>query len=66
MFNRQILVWASYDIASSTYVVVPVVLFPIYFRSVVVPGTAGDLYLGLTIASALIVAGMSAPDSGPS
>jgi UMF1 family MFS transporter len=64
VFNRQILVWASYDIASSTYVAVPVVLFPIYFRSVVIPGTAGDLYLGLTIASALIIAGLSAPFLG--
>ncbi len=60
--NRRTLAWASYDVASSTYLgVVPVVLFPVYFRTVVVPGPAGDLAWGLTVACALAIAGLSAP-----
>lgn len=61
MLNRKTLAWSFYDVAASTYVFVPVILFPIYFRSVVAPGSDGDLYLGLTVASALIVAAFSGP-----
>jgi UMF1 family MFS transporter len=63
--NRHTLAWASYDVAGSTYFgIVPVVLFPVFFRSVVVPGQNGDLYWGFTIAAALLIAGISAPFIG--
>lgn len=63
--SRRTLAWASYDVASSTYLgVVPIVLFPIYFRTVLAPGEAGAFYWGLTVAVALVVAGLSAPFLG--
>ena len=63
--NRTVLIWASYDVAGSTYIgVVPVVLFPIFFHSVVATGPGSDLYWGLAIAAALAITGFVAPIVG--
>jgi UMF1 family MFS transporter len=63
--NRRTVIWASYDVAGSTYFgVVPIVLFPIFFQTVVVPGPKADLYWGLVISSALYIAAFAAPFLG--
>ena len=64
--NGRVLVWALYDVASSTYVVLmPAILFPVYFRShLVAGGTMADTWWGLTAAAALLLAGLTAPSIG--
>lgn len=59
----QVRAWALYDVASSSWVaVIPTLLYALYFRSVVA-GDSGraDAYWGLTVAAALVVAGIVAP-----
>jgi UMF1 family MFS transporter len=55
--------WATYDLASSTWaVLVPTVLYALYFRNVVAEGAArAEAWWGLTAGAALIVAGIVAP-----
>jgi len=58
--------WALYDVANSTYLaIVPAVLFPVYFTSVVAAGRsdAAQLWGGLA-AAALLVSGLLAPLAG--
>ncbi|WP_139167758.1 MFS transporter [Bauldia litoralis] len=60
--NRRTMTWASYDFAASTYFgVIPVLIFPIFFATVVAPGPSGDLYWGLSVAGAYVVSGLAAP-----
>ncbi|MBL8583472.1 MAG: MFS transporter [Rhizobiaceae bacterium] len=59
------LAWTSYDVASSTYIgVVPTVLFPIFYLTVVNTGAAGLLSWGVGVSVALLVAGLAAPFIG--
>lgn len=63
--DRRVLAWASYDIASSTYVaVVPTVLFPIFYLTVVETGEARLLAWGAGVSVALLLAGLVAPFLG--
>ncbi len=60
--NRRVLIWASYDIASSTYFgVVPPLLFPVFYLTVVETGEAQLLSWGAGVSAALLIAGLLAP-----
>lgn len=63
--NRRTLIWALYDVAGSAYFgVVPVVLFPVLFTTVIAPGPNASLYWGLTVSAALLTAGLLSPFVG--
>lgn len=63
--DGRVLAWASYDIASSTYIaVVPTVLFPIFYLTVVETGEARLLAWGAGVSVALLLAGLVAPFLG--
>jgi UMF1 family MFS transporter len=62
----RLLLWALYDAASSTYIVlVPAILFPVYFQRHVTAGDhLADVWWGLTAAAGLLLAGLLAPIVG--
>lgn len=63
--NRRVLSWAAYDVGSSAYFsVVPPVLFPVFFLSVVSAGERQFLYLGLAVSISFVIAGCLAPFAG--
>jgi UMF1 family MFS transporter len=63
--NRRVLAWASYDIASSAYFgVVPPLLFPIFYLTVIETGEAQLLSWGAAVSAALLIAGLFAPSLG--
>jgi UMF1 family MFS transporter len=64
--SPQVRAWATYDLASSTWVaVIPTLLYAVYFRSVVAEGgPRAETWWGVTVAVALVVAGLVAPALG--
>lgn len=62
-FQRSILGWILYDVASSGYILmIPGVAYAVYFRQVVCGGAAGcDALWGSLVALSLVVAGLLAP-----
>jgi MFS transporter, UMF1 family len=60
--NRRVLTWSSYDVASSAYFgVVPPLLFPTFFLTVVESGEAQLLSWGAGVSAALLITGLLAP-----
>lgn len=64
--SRRVLVWALYDVASSTWIaLVPTVLFALYYRNVIMAGAPmADLYWGITATCGLLIPGIIAPMVG--
>lgn len=60
--DRRVTAWAMYDVASSSYVAVVPLLFPLLYANVVLGGAAGaDARFALLGALALVVAGVLTP-----
>lgn len=63
--RRPVRAWMLYDIASSSYAVVPSVLFALHFTADIAAGRPNAAALwGLTSSTALLVAGLAAPFIG--
>ncbi len=62
-FNKSILGWILYDVASSSYaLLIPGVVFAVYYRQIVCGGAPGcDGQWALLVALALVVAGALSP-----
>jgi UMF1 family MFS transporter len=61
--DRTVVTWALYDVATSAWIAaVPTLLYAIHFRTVIVDDPArADAAWGLTVAAALVIAGVAAP-----
>jgi UMF1 family MFS transporter len=64
--SSRVLSWALYDVGSSAYlIIVPIILFPIYFRSFLAGNhPLADAWWGLVGGGAFVIAGLTAPFAG--
>lgn len=64
-FNKHQWAWISYDFANSAFhLLIPTVLFPLFYKSVINPGENSDLHWSLTVAIPVLLAGVVAPFLG--
>lgn len=67
MMNRKVIVsWCLYDFANSFYVVLPAVVWQIYFQNVIVGNTQGqgDLWWGRIISASMLTVAITSPMMG--
>jgi MFS transporter, UMF1 family len=64
-FNKHQWAWISYDFANSAFhLLIPTVLFPLFYKSVINSGEKSDLYWSLTVAIPILIAGIISPFLG--
>jgi len=64
-FNRRVLGWALFDVASSTYIALVPTFFGLYFAAVIARGEpSASAWWGVIAASSLVLAGILAPVAG--
>lgn len=64
-FDRRVLGWALFDVASSTYVALVPTFFGLYFAAVIARGQpSASAWWGVIAASSLVIAGILAPVAG--
>ncbi|MGB7209198.1 MAG: MFS transporter [Pyrinomonadaceae bacterium] len=64
-FNKNQWAWISYDFANSAFhLLIPTILFPLFFKSVINTTEKSDLYWSLTISIPVLIAGIIAPFLG--
>ncbi len=64
-FNKHQWAWISYDFANSAFhLLIPTVLFPLFYKSVINSGEKSDLYWSLTVAVPVLIAGVISPFLG--
>jgi UMF1 family MFS transporter len=64
-FSKNQWAWISYDFANSAFhLLIPTILFPLFFKSVISTTEKSDLFWSLTVSIPVLIAGIIAPFLG--